>query len=159
MTMTPVSRSYQAGKTPRCQKLMSMNFTSGIPGCEGAKLWCTKSKTEEERAKVRAIVLSKAFDKGLTQKGCQGTIPKNSLEISWNGKVHLKRFQVNLLKSVERDGEPKPYDVCIEDSKGNHVNWFLKAGVFSQNTGKGEEELQDLWLSSSPTLAQVRADS
>ena len=41
-------------RTTVIQKLKSVNFIIGIPGCEGEKLWTTKSKTPEERTKVRA---------------------------------------------------------------------------------------------------------
>ena len=85
------------------------------------------------------------------------TIPDGALEISWNGKVYVDRFQ--LLGSVERDGEPKPYDVCIEDATRSHMNWYIKAPTFSLVAGKTVEQLQDLSLNSGPTSPEARAST
>ena len=117
-----------------------------------ATIGSTKSKTPEERAKIRAIVLTKAFYRGLSGKPC---FDDDSIEISWNGKVYVDNFQ--LLGSVLRDGEPEPHDVCIEDSRGNHMNWYVKAKIFHPVMGKPAESLQELWLSQGPTSAHSRA--
>ena len=144
-----VRRQHQFGIL---DKLRSKNFTSGVPGSTGNKIGSTKSKTPEERAKIRAIVLTKAFYRGLSGKPC---FDDDSIEISWNGKVYVDNFQ--LLGSVLRDGEPEPHDVCIEDSRGNHMNWHVKAKIFHPVMGKPAESLQELWLSQGPTSAHSRA--
>ena len=121
----------------------------------GNKIWSTKSKTPEERAKIRAIVLTKTFYRSLSPgigKPCFG---EDDIEISWNGEVYIENFQ--LLGSVMRDGEPEANDACIEDAKGNHVNWYIKAKIFHQVTGKPAGELQELWISQGPTSAHARA--
>ena len=111
-----IQRQFQ---TQLIAKIKARNFQSGVPGSEGNRVWATKSKTPEERAKVRAVVLTKEFYK--TQSPGEGlpNFDESTIEISWAGKVYIDRFQ--LLGSVDRDGEPRPYDVCIEDSKGNHI--------------------------------------
>ena len=53
-----VRRQFQ---TSIVDKLKSKSFTSGVAGSVGSRLWATKSKTPEERAKIRAIVLCKEF--------------------------------------------------------------------------------------------------
>ena len=136
-------------------KLRSKNFTSGVPGSAGNKIWATKSKSPEERAKIRAIVLTKAFYRNLSPGEGKPCFDEESIEISWNGKVYIDNFQ--LLGSVFRDGEPELHDVCIEDSRGNHMNWYIKAKIFHQVTGRPVESLQELWLSQGPTSAHTRA--
>ena len=109
----------------------------------------------EERAKIRAIVLTKAFYRNLSPGEGKPCFDEESIEISWNGKVYIDNFQ--LLGSVFRDGEPELHDVCIEDSRGNHMNWYIKAKIFHQVTGRPVESLQELWLSQGPTSAHTRA--
>ena len=148
-----VRRQFQ---TTVVSKIKAKNFKSGVPGNEGVRIWATKSKTPEERAKIRAIVLTKEFFKNVPHAGA-AKYSEDQIEISWAGKVYIDRFQ--LLGSVDRDGEPQPYDVCIEDSRGNHMNWYIKSEMFSAVTGHPKESLQDLWLSSGPTSAHARTDS
>ena len=138
-------------------KIKEKHFRSGVLGSEGAKIWATKSKTPEERAKIRAVVLTKEFYKTLSPGPGLAKFAEDQIEISWAGKVYIDRFQ--LLGSVERDGEPAPFDVCIEDSRGNHMNWYIKADVFSKVTSLEKEALQDLWLDKGPTSASARADA
>ena len=149
-----VKRQFQ---TQIITKIKARNFQSGVPGSEGNKVWATRSKTPDERAKIRAVVLTKAFYK--TQSPGEGLPNFNDedIEISWAGKVYIDRFQ--LLGSVERDGEPRPYDTCIEDAKGNHMNWYIKADVFAQVTKKPKESLQEIRLSAGPTTAHARLES
>ncbi|CAE7247915.1 unnamed protein product [Symbiodinium sp. CCMP2592] len=135
-------------------KLRAKKFQSGVPGSVGDKIWATKSKTPEERAKTRAIVLTKTFYQQLSPGLGKPCFNESDIEISWNGKVYIDNFQ--LLGSVYRDGEPEADDVCIEDAKGNHMNWYIKAKVFHQVTGRPVEDLQELWLSQGPTSAHVR---
>ena len=137
-------------------KIKNKNFKSGVPGSEGARIWATKSKTPEERAKIRAVVLTKEFYKNVRHAGA-AKYTEDQIEISWVGKVYIDKFQ--LLGAVERDGEPQPYDVCIEDSKGNHMNWYIKSDIFSIVTGHPKESLQDIWLETGPTSAHARAES
>ena len=137
-------------------KIKNKNFKSGVPGSDGLKIWATKSKTPEERAKIRAIVLTKEFFKQVKAAGA-AKYTEDQIEISWQGKVYIDRYQ--LLGSVERDGEPQMYDVCIEDSKGNHMNWYIKAAMFSIVTGHPQELLQETWLTTGPTSAHARAES
>ena len=149
-----VRRKFQ---TQLVNSIRNKNFRSGVVGSEGAKIWATKSKTPEERAKIRAVVLTKEFYKSVPSGEGLACFSDEQIEISWAGKVFIDRFQ--LLGSVERDGEPKPYDVCIEDSRGNHMNWYLKADVFQQVSGRPKETLQDLWLEKGPTSSVVRAEA
>ena len=137
--------------------IRNKNFRSGVAGSEGAKIWATKSKTPEERAKSRAVVLTKEFYKSLSSAAGTPCFSEDQIEISWAGKVFIDRFQ--LLGSVERDGEPQPYDVCIEDSKGNHMNWYLKSEAFHKVSGQPQEALQDLWIEKGPTSASARAEA
>ena len=136
--------------------IRNKNFRSGVAGSEGAKIWATKSKTPEERAKIRAVVLTKEFYKSLLSSAGTPCFSEDQIEISWAGKVFIDRFQ--LLGSVDRDGEPQPYDVCIEDSKGNHMNWYLKSEAFHKVSGQPREALQDLWIDKGPTSASARAE-
>ena len=147
-----VRRQFQFGIL---DKLRNRAFTSGVPGSTGNKIWATKSKTPEERAKIRAIVLTKTFYKTLSPGTGKPCFSDEDIEIAWNGKVYIENFQ--LLGSVLRDGEPAAEDVCIEDAKGNHMNWYLKADIFQQVTNKPAEQLQELWLSQGPTSAHTRA--
>ena len=137
-------------------KIKSKNSRSGIHGSEGLKVWATKRKTPEERAKIRAVVLTKEFYKNVETEG-PPKFDEDQIEISWVGKVYIDRFQ--LLGSVERDGEPQPYDAIIEDSKGNHMNWYIRAEEFHRVTGKPKESLQQIWLESGPTSAHSRAEA
>ena len=149
-----VKRQFQ---TQIISKIKSKDFRSGIVGSEGVRVWATKSKTPEERAKIRAVVLTKEFYKTQSAGPGQPTFGEEDIEISWAGKVFIDRFQ--LLGSVDREGEPCPYDVCIEDAKGNHMNWYIRADEFSKVTGKPKEDLQDIWLNNGPTSAHARADN
>ena len=137
-------------------KIKNKNFRSGIHGSEGLKVWATKSKTPEERAKIRAVVLTKEFYKNVATEG-PPKFDEDQIEISWVGKVYIDHFQ--LLGSVERDGEPQPYDAIIEDSKGNHMNWYIRAEEFHRVTGRPKESLQQIWLESGPTSAHSRAEA
>ena len=68
-------------------KLIAKNFTSHIPGSVGNKIWSTKSKTPEERAKIRAIVLTKTFYRNPTPGEGKPCFGEDAIEISWNGNV------------------------------------------------------------------------
>ena len=149
-----VKRQFQ---TQIISKIKSKDFRSGVAGSDGVRIWATKSKTPEERAKIRAVVLTKEFYKTQTSGADGAVFGNDDIEISWAGKVFIDRFQ--LLGSVDRDGEPRPYDVCIEDAKGNHMNWYIRADEFSKVTGRNKEDLQDLWLNNGPTSAHARADA
>ena len=132
-------------QTELLDKLKKKSYVSGVPGSEKCRLWMTKSKTPEERARIRAIVLTKEFYKGLPHVDASLPPPfnDNNIDISWNGKVFLGRHQ--LLGSIHREGEPQANDVMLSDSKGNHLEWYLIARTFAAATARPAETLQDCW--------------
>ena len=72
-------------------KLRAKSFTSGVPGSVGNKIWSTKSKTPEERAKTRAIVLTKTYYRSLSPGEGKPCFSEDDIEISWNGKVYIDK--------------------------------------------------------------------
>ena len=125
------------------EKLKVMKFTSGVQGSVGSKIWATKSKSPDERAKVRALVVTKEFLKALPGRNGASPIPENELEIVWNGRLFYQQHQ--FLGCMDRDGEPCSEDYILSDSRGNHMAWFVKASVFEAATGYPGTELADLW--------------
>ena len=125
------------------EQLKAKKFTSGVPGSEGNRIWATKSKTREERERVRALVLTKEFLKNLP--GCQNrpSIPEKDIEIVWNGRLFVHHLQ--LLSSMDRDGEPNANDFIISDARGNHIPWFVRSAQFEELTGYPAAQLADLW--------------
>ena len=125
-------------QTEILDKLKRKSYVSSVPGSEKTRLWMTKSKTPEERARIRAIVLTKEFYKSLPH--VDGASPP---PISWNGKVFLGRHQ--LLGSIHREGEPQINDVLLSDAKGNHLEWYLLSKTFAAATGRPADSLQQCW--------------
>ena len=125
------------------EKLKVMKFTSGVQGSTGNKIWATKSKSPEERARVRALVATKEFLKALPGKDGAPSIPENDIEIVWNGRLFVHQHQ--FLGCMDRDGEPSSEDLILSDSRGNHMPWFVKASVFEAATGYPGSELAELW--------------
>ncbi|CAE7472602.1 unnamed protein product, partial [Symbiodinium necroappetens] len=130
------------------EKLKVMKFTSGVQGSTGNKIWATKSKSPEERARVRALVVTKEFLKALPGKDGAPPIPENDIEIVWNGRLFVHQHQ--FLGCMDRDGEPSSEDLILSDSRGNHMPWFVKASVFEAATGypgsgKSLEEVATAW--------------
>ncbi|CAE7607351.1 unnamed protein product [Symbiodinium sp. CCMP2592] len=129
-------------------KLKTKRFTSGVPGSEGNKIWATKSKTKEERERVRALVLTKEFLKHLPGHNNKPPIPERDIEIMWNGRLFVHQYQ--LLGSMDRDGEPVVNDFIISDARGNHIPWYVRASQFESLTGKEIVRLRavakNLWL-------------
>ena len=137
--------SKRAKQNQVLEKLKAKRYTSGVSGSENLKLWATRSKSPEERVKIRAIVLTKEFLSNLPH--IDPTKPKpfpaGAVDIVWTGKVFADKFQV--LGNVHRDGEPLPYDYILSDARGNHTEWYVKALSFSNATGRKQEDLQDCW--------------
>eukprot|EP00439_Symbiodinium_sp_Y106_P083786 s239_g24.t1 len=131
------------------EKLKSSRFTSGVPGSENNKIWATKSKTREERERVRALVLTKEFLKHLPGHQNRAPIPEQDIEILWNGRLFVHRHQ--LLGSMDRDGEPAVNDYIISDARGNHIPWYVKSAPFEALTGYPASELGDLWAAHCPS--------
>ncbi|CAE7937703.1 unnamed protein product [Symbiodinium sp. KB8] len=115
------------------EKLKVMKFTSGVQGSTGNRIWATKSKSPEERARVRALVLTKEFLKALPGRNGTSPIPESDIEIVWNGRLFVHQHQ--FLGCMDRDGEPSSEDLILSDSRGNHMPWFVKATVFEAATG------------------------
>ena len=132
-------------QTEILDKLKRKSYVSSVPGSEKTRLWMTKSKTPEERARIRAIVLTKEFYKSLPHVDGASPPPftDSNIEISWNGKVFLGRHQ--LLGSIHREGEPQINDVLLSDVKGNHLEWYLLSKTFAAATGRPAESLQECW--------------
>ena len=125
------------------EKLKVMKFTSGVQGSTGNRIWATKSKSPEERARVRALVLTKEFLKALPGRNGTSPIPESDIEIVWNGRLFVHQHQ--FLGCMDRDGEPSSEDLILSDSRGNHMPWFVKATVFEAATGYPGSELAELW--------------
>ena len=125
------------------EQLKAKKFTSGVPGSEGNKIWATKSKTREERERVRALVLTKEFLKNLPGYQNRRSIPEKDIEIVWNGRLFVHHLQ--LLSSIDRDGEPNANDFIISDARGNHIPWFVRSAQFEELTGYPAAQLADLW--------------
>ena len=131
------------------EKLKSKRFTSGVPGSEGNKIWATKSKTREERERVRALVLTKEFLRNLPGHEGKPKIPENDIEIIWNGRLFVHHHQ--LLGNMDRDGEPVANVHIISDARGNHIPWFVRSSQFEALTGYPAAELADLWEAHCPS--------
>ena len=125
------------------EQLKAKKFTSGVPGSEGNRIWATKSKTREERERVRALVLTKEFLKNLPGYQNRPSIPEKDIEIVWNGRLFVHHLQ--LLSSIDRDGEPNANDFIISDARGNHIPWFVRSAQFEELTGYPAAQLADLW--------------
>ena len=132
-------------QTEILEKLKRKSYVSGVPGSEKTKLWMTKSKTPEERSRIRAIVLTKEFYKHLpnVQEGLPHPFNDSNIDISWNGKVFAGQHQ--LLGSIHREGEPGIHDVLLSDAKGNHLEWYLLSRTFAAASGRPADSLQDCW--------------
>ena len=140
----PISAKHKIQKGV-LDKLKLKKYVSGVPGREQVKLWVTRSKTPEERVRTRAIVLCKTFYCKLPHKDPNQPPPFSELnvDIAWNGKVFFGKHQ--LLGNIQRDGEPKAYDLLLSDSRGNHLEWYIIAKAFAAVTGRQQEDLQDTW--------------
>ena len=118
--------------------LKSKSFRSGIEGQSSCKLWA-KNKNPEERARVRACVLTKVFFENLPEfQGQKVADP----EIVWQGRVFLNHIQV--LHHIDKK-DPVAGDCFLPDNKGNHVEWFISALAFHEATNRPSESLQECY--------------
>ena len=119
--------------------LKSKSFRSGIEGQSSCKLWATKNKNPEERARVRACVLTKVFFENLPEfQGQRVATP----EIVWPGRVFLNHIQV--LHHIDKK-DPVAGDCFLPDNNGHHMEWFISASAFSAATSRPQESLQDCY--------------
>ena len=119
--------------------LKTKAFKSGIQGQNGCKLWATKNKNPEERARVRACVLTKVFFENLPDfQGCKVAAP----EIVWQGRVFLNHVQV--LHHIDKK-DPVAGDCFLLDNRGNHMEWFISASAFAAATNRPPDTLQECY--------------
>ena len=119
--------------------LKSKSFRSGIEGQSSCKLWATKNKNPEERARVRACVLTKVFFENLPEfQGQRVATP----EIVWPGRVFLNHIQV--LHHIDKK-DPVAGDCFLPDNNGHHMEWFISASAFSAATSRPQESLKDCY--------------
>ena len=119
--------------------LKTKAFKNGIQGQNGCKLWATKNKNPEERARVRACVLTKVFFESLPDHQGHKVSPP---EIVWQGRVFLDHVQV--LHHIDKK-DPVAGDCFLPDNRGNHMEWFISASAFSAATGRPSETLQECY--------------
>ena len=119
--------------------LKSKSFRSGIEGQSACRLWATKNKSPEERARVRACVLTKIFFESIPPyQGHQVATP----DIVWQGRVFLNHVQV-LYHVDKRD--PVASDCFLPDNKGNHMEWFISSEAFHAATTRPSDTLQECY--------------
>ena len=139
-------------QTEVINKLKEHKWTSGVEGSKDKALWVTRHRSPEERQKVRALVVCKEF---LQHVPNLPTHPKQRMsppEIDWRGKV----FAGNLQFLGHMDTEnPDAYDQMIEDSRGNHTPWFVRADKFAEYTGHDASKLQAMWLDLEGTTNRI----
>ena len=129
--------------------LKNKTFKSGIQGQNQARLWATKNKSPEERARVRACVLTKVFFQSLPALPGK-TIPEP--EIIWQGRVFIGDTQV--LFHVERR-DPEHGDCYLPDNRGNHMEWYISAKAFQQATGRDAVTLQECYATHGGSSTRV----
>ena len=131
-----VLRSFQ---TKVLAALKGKSFKSGIEEQSGCRLWATKNKSPEERARVRACVLTKVFFENIPPFQDHKVADP---EIIWQGRVFLNHVQV--LYHIDKK-DPVAGDCFLPDNKGNHMEWFISASAFSAATHRPAESLQECY--------------
>ena len=69
----------------------ALDSKSEIPGCEGAKIWCLRRHSIQERIKLRAVVMAKEFAEKLTAVALKTFDLPN---LDWRGRVYIGQTQI-----------------------------------------------------------------
>ncbi|CAE7919385.1 unnamed protein product, partial [Symbiodinium necroappetens] len=112
------------------QHLKGLSFRSSVAGQESARFWFSRNRTQQDRAKIRAILQ--------TQSLCHKYLDESLVEKDWRGKVWACGTQV--LFHVERDARPSQTLMLI-DSRGNETGWFLNVEQLVARLGATQDAI------------------
>ena len=103
------------------EHIKALKFRSKVPGQERSQYWCSRNRTIQERAKIRAILSTQAL--------CVKHLGEALVDKDWRGKVWANSVQV--LHHVENRRRPHN-TLMLVDTRGNETGWFLDVDQVSQ---------------------------
>ena len=95
--------------------------TSQIPQQTGNRLWASRNRSKDERAKIRALVGVKEY--------CAQHINPMFIDLDWRGKLWIRGEQVLFQANQHR---PSDSSLMLNDSKGDESGWWVDLHVLSQ---------------------------
>ena len=102
------------------QHIKDLNFQSRAAGQEASRLWCSRNRTQQERAKIRAILSTQAL--------CVRHLGESMVDRDWRGKIWANSVQV--LHHVDTMRRPLN-TLMLVDTRGNETGWFLDVDQIS----------------------------
>ena len=106
------------------EHIKALNFRSKAPGQERSQFWCSRNRTIQERAKIRAILSTQAL--------CVKHLGEALVDKDWRGKLWANSVQV--LHHVDNRRRPRN-TLMLVDTRGNETGWFLDVDQISQVLG------------------------
>ena len=110
------------------QHIKDLNFQSRAVGQESSRLWCSRNRTQQERAKIRAILSTQAL--------CVRHLGESMVDRDWRGKVWANSVQI--LHHVDTTRRPLN-TLMLVDTRGNETGWFLDVDQISGVLGVTRE--------------------
>ena len=103
---------------------------SSIQQQSSNRLWASRNRSREERAKIRALVGVKEY--------CARYISEMFIDLDWRGKLWIRGEQVLFHASLKR---PKDDSLMLNDSRGDESGWWVDLATLSRVLPRDKETI------------------
>ena len=103
---------------------------SSIPQQTESRLWVSRNRSKEGKAKIRALVGVKEF--------CSQHINSMFIDLDWRGKLWIRSEQILFHASLRR---PTDDSLMLNDSRGDESGWWVDLAVLSRVLPRDRETI------------------
>ena len=103
---------------------------SSIQQQSSSKLWASRNRSREERAKIRALVGVKEY--------CARYVSEMFIDLDWRGKLWIRGEQVLFHANLK---PPKDDSLLLNDSRGDESGWWADLATLSRVLSRDKETI------------------
>ena len=103
---------------------------SSIQQQSSSRLWASRNRSREERAKIRALVGVKEY--------CARYVSEMFIDLDWRGKLWIRGEQVLFHASLK---PPKDDSLMLNDSRGDESGWWVDLATLSRVLPRDKETI------------------
>ena len=95
------------------------------------RLWVTRNRSKEERAKIRALVAMKEY--------CSKHVNPMFIDLDWRGKLWVRSEQILFFAHTKR---PHHASLMLNDSRGDESGWWVDLQVLSRVLARSQKDIE-----------------